>query len=249
MPIPNEPIGSIPRPPELLAAMRARAAGQMSDKQFHAEDAALRDTITRLEETGSPIITDGEQSKPSFATYPLSGLTNLAADGVTIPFADGHTRQLPRLTAGPFHYGVHAESYLKTAQRYAHRPVKQAVISASALSLLYPPDGLSNYSRKAFIEDLSKEAECDITDCLNAGAFCVQIDFTEGRLALKLDPSGALLNAFIELNNNVLERFSPGERQRIGVHSCPGGDHDSTHSAEVDYMGLLPALFRLKVGR
>jgi 5-methyltetrahydropteroyltriglutamate--homocysteine methyltransferase len=222
----------------------------MSDKQFHAaEDAALRDTITRLEETGSPVITDGEQTKPSFATYPLSGLTNLAADGVTIPFADGHTRQLPRLTAGPFRYGVHAESYLKTAQRYAHRPVKQAVISASALSLLYPPDGLSNYSRKAFIEDLSKEAECDIRDCLNAGAFCVQIDFTEGRLALKLDPSGALLNAFIELNNKVLERFSPGERQRIGVHSCPGGDHDSTHSAEVDYMGLLPALFRLKVGR
>ena len=250
MPIPTEPIGSIPRPPDLLAAMRARVAGQMSDERFHAvEDAALRDTIIRMEETGSPVITDGEQTKPSFATYPLTGLRNLAADGVTIPFADGHTRQLPRLTRGPFRYGVHAETYLKTAQRYAHRPVKQAVISASALSLLYPPEGLSNYSRDAFIDDLTKEAERDIRDCLNAGAFCVQIDFTEGRLALKLDPSGALLNTFIELNNNVLEGFSPGERQKIGVHTCPGGDHDSTHSADVDYTGLLPALFRLKVDR
>lgn len=144
---------------------------------------------------------------------------------------------------------MHAETYLKTAQRYAHRPVKQAVISSSALSLLYPPEGLSNYSRDAFIDDLTKEAERDIRDCLNAGAFCVQVDFTEGRLALKLDPSGALLNTFIELNNNVLERISPGERQKIGVHTCPGGDHDSTHSADVDYMGLLPALFRLKVDR
>jgi 5-methyltetrahydropteroyltriglutamate--homocysteine methyltransferase len=64
--------------------------------------------ISRLEATGSPVITDGEQTKPSFATYPLVGLENLAADGVTIPFADGHTRQLPRLTRGPFCYGVHA---------------------------------------------------------------------------------------------------------------------------------------------
>jgi hypothetical protein len=64
-----------------------------------AKDAALRDTITRFAATGSLIITDGEQIKPSFATYPLTGLSNLVADGVVIPFADGHSRQLPRLTA------------------------------------------------------------------------------------------------------------------------------------------------------
>ena len=101
MPIPTEPIGSIPRPPDLLAAMSAHAAGRISSEQLHAaEEAALRDTIALFERTGSPIITDGEQTKPSFATYPLSGLGNLASDGVMIPFADGHTRQLPRLTAG-----------------------------------------------------------------------------------------------------------------------------------------------------
>jgi 5-methyltetrahydropteroyltriglutamate--homocysteine methyltransferase len=250
MPIPTEPIGSIPRPSELLSAMRARAAGQMSDEQFHlAEEAALRDTIKRMEQTGSPVITDGEQTKPSFATYPLTGLANLAPDGVTIPFVDGHTRQLPRLTAGPFRYAVHAVSYLKAAQRYAHRPVKQAVISASALSLLYPQSVVSGYPREAFLEDLIAEAERDIRECLEAGAACVQIDFTEGRLALKLDPSGGLLNAFVELNNRVLDRFTAAEQQRIGVHTCPGGDQDSTHSADVDYTGLLPALFRLKAGR
>jgi 5-methyltetrahydropteroyltriglutamate--homocysteine methyltransferase len=250
MPIPTEPIGSIPRTADLLAAMRAHAAGRISSEQLKtAEDSALRDTISCLEETGSPVITDGEQTKPSFATYPLSGLSNLASDGVVIPFADGHTRQLPKLTAGPFRYGIHAATYLKAAQRYAHRPVKQAVISASALSLLYPQDAVAAYSRDSFIEDLVSEAERDIRECLSAGAACVQIDFTEGRLALKLDPSGGVLNAFIELNNRVLDRFSLAERQRIGVHTCPGGDHDSTHSADVDYTGLLPGLFRLKVGR
>jgi 5-methyltetrahydropteroyltriglutamate--homocysteine methyltransferase len=250
MPIPTEPIGSIPRTADLLAAMSDHAAGKISVEQLKAvEKSALRETIASLEGTGSPVITDGEQTKPSFATYPLSGLEHLASDGVIIPFADGHTRQLPKLTAGPFRYGVHAVTYLKAAQQHARRPVKQAVISASALSLLYPQDGIDGYSRDAFLEDLVREAERDIRECLEAGAACVQIDFTEGRLALKLDPSGGVLNTFIELNNRVLARFNTTERQRIGVHTCPGGDHDSTHSADVDYQGLLPSLFRLNVGR
>jgi 5-methyltetrahydropteroyltriglutamate--homocysteine methyltransferase len=194
------------------------------------------------------VITDGEQTKPSFATYPLAGL-NLAPDGVVIPFADGHTRQLPRLVGGPFRYGVHAGSYTKAAKALAKKPVKQAVISASALSLLYPAMGIEGYSREAFLADLINEAEADIRGALDAGADSVQIDFTEGRLSLKLDPSGGLLRSFIELNNQVLSRFSVEDRRRIGVHVCPGGDHDSTHSADVDYAGLLPDLFKLNVGR
>jgi methionine synthase II (cobalamin-independent) len=230
--------------------MTKRAAGQISDEQFHVvEQMALQDTIARFEETGSPVITDGEQTKPSFATYPVAGLPNLAPDGAVIPFADGHTRQLPRLTAGPFRYAVHAASYLQTARRHTHRPLKQAVISASALSLLYPKDGLPRYPREAFLADLVNEAERDIRECLDEGALCVQIDFTEARLALKLDPSGNLLNSFIDLNSQVLNRFTAAERKRIGVHTCPGGDRDSTHSADVDYLRLLPSLLRLSAGR
>lgn len=250
MPIPTEPIGSIPRSAELLAAMQAQAAGKISAEALRAvQESAVKDTIRQLEETGSPVVSDGEQTKPSFATYPLAGIENLASDGVTIPFADGHTRQLPRLTRGPFRYGVHAASYLKAAQAYAHRPVKQAVISASALSLLYPQSGIEGYSHEAFLADLVASAEKDIRQCLEANAACVQVDFTEGRLALKLDPSGGLLRTFIGLNNQVLSRFNNAERKKIGVHTCPGGDHDSTHSADVDYTALLPELFQLKVGR
>src|SRR5581483_11004186 len=80
------------------------------------------------------------------------------------------------------------------------------------------------------------------------GAHSVQIDFTEARLAMKIDPSGNLLNSFIELNNLALSRFSAAERARMGVHTCPGGDRDSTHSADVDYAQLLPSLFELNVG-
>ncbi len=212
-------------------------------------DAAVADTIARLEALGAPVISDGEQRKPSFATYPLQGATNLRGDGVVIPFADGHTRQLPVLTAGPFRYRTYAAEYLQQALKHAHRPIKQAVIAASAMSLLYPQEPLNGYSREAFLDDLVAEAELDIRRCLNAGADSVQLDFTEGRLAVKLDPSKGLLNAFVDLNNRVLARFSADERRKIGVHTCPGGDRDSTHSADVDYAELLPSLFRLNVGR
>jgi 5-methyltetrahydropteroyltriglutamate--homocysteine methyltransferase len=250
MAILTEPIGSIPRSATLLQAMAAAQAQKISNAML--EDAyaeAIRDTIGRFEQTGSPVITDGEQTKPSFATYPLSGLTNLAPDGVTIPFADGHVRQLPRLTAGPFRYGLHAAGYLKAARGYTRLPIKQAVISASALSLLYPANGIPGYSREAFTADLIDEAESDIRGALDGGAANVQIDFTEGRLSLKLDPSGGLLRSFVALNNQVLDRFTPEQRLHIGVHVCPGGDHDSTHSADVDYAGLLPELFQMKAGR
>jgi len=249
MSIPTEPIGSIPRPAALLEGMRALADGRISPQDFDVLGrAAVRDTIADMEATGSPVVTDGEQTKPSFATYPIAGLPHLAPDGVTITFADGHVRQLPRLSGGPFRYTIHADQYLMLAKKHAHVPVKQAVISASALSLLYPQGGIAGYSRETFLEDLLREHEADIRGCLQNGAHKVQIDFTEGRLALKLDPTGGLLRSLIDLNNRALSRFSHDERSKIGVHTCPGGDRDSTHSAEVDYAELLPSLFDLEVG-
>lgn len=249
MAIPTEPIGSIPRPPWLIEAGGDLAAGRITPQAYgELADKAVRETIEQFEATGSPVITDGEQGKPSFATYPLAGLEALAPDGVVILFADGHTRQLPRLTAGPFRYANHAAGYLELALGYTHVPVKQAVIAASALSLLYPQDGINGYPREAFLADLVREAAADIRGALDAGAHSVQIDFTEGRLAVKLDPSGQLLQSFIDLNNQVLAGFSAADRRRIGVHTCPGGDQDATHSADADYAALLPGLFGLDAG-
>ncbi|QIP16174.1 cobalamin-independent methionine synthase II family protein [Spirosoma aureum] len=247
MTISTEPIGSIPRPLYLQQAMAAFANGQIKANELEKLVArATQETIQELEKTGSPVISDGEQAKPSFVTYPLEGLSSLAPDGVIIPFADGHTRQLPKLTAGPFHYTAFANSYLRKAQQYSALPIKQAVISCSAISLLYPQEGIEGYSREQFLADLVDDAEADIRTCLNNGAYKVQIDFTEARLALKLDPGKQVLAAFIDLNNQVLNRFTADEKKKIGVHSCPGGDHDSTHSADISYSDLLPFLFQLE---
>ena len=247
--IPTEPIGSVPRPGYLIEAMGAHAAGDLDDAGLgSAMERALAETVAEMEATGSPVITDGEQSKPSFATYPLAGMETLAPDGVVIPFEDGHTRQLPVLTAGPFRYTTYSGSYVAAAKALTRLPVKQAVIAPSAISLIYPQDGIEGYSREAFLADLVDECEKDIRSAFDAGADSVQIDFTEGRLCCKLDPSRGLLRDFVALNNRMLARFSDAERVRIGVHTCPGGDQDSTHSADVDYAELLPDLFGMNAG-
>jgi 5-methyltetrahydropteroyltriglutamate--homocysteine methyltransferase len=248
MPLPTEPIGSIPRPPPLIEAFAQ--LGDDDPRLIPLGEEAIRDTIQRMERAGSPVVTDGEQRKyQNFWTYSVHGLANTAPDGFAIPFRAGHTRRMPRLTRGPFRYRRYADEYLEVAQRHACVPVKQAVISASALSLMYPERGIPGYSREEFLDDLLREHETEIRRCLEKGAHAVQVDFTEGRLAMKVDPTGKLLESFIDLNNMALSRFTPEERARIGVHTCPGGDRDSTHSADVDYAELLPALFELKAGR
>ena len=249
MTLPTEQIGSIPRPAYLLEALSRFAKGELDQTKLdEATEQAVGETIDRLLDIGSPQVTDGEQGKSSFVTYPLTGVTNLVPGGAVIPFADGHLRQLPALASGPFRYGLHAAKFFGKAKALSSVPVKQAVIAPSALSLLYPEGGIDGYPRDAFIADLVAEAEADIRECLDAGADVVQLDFTEGRLSLKLDPSGGLLEDFVALNNQVLERFTDAQRARIGLHTCPGGDQDSTHSADVDYADLLPKLFQTNVG-
>ncbi|MCP1316000.1 MULTISPECIES: cobalamin-independent methionine synthase II family protein [unclassified Halomonas] len=248
--LPTEAIGSIPRSSALMQAQRRFKEGGIDAAQLEAAyDAAVRDTLRELEATGSPIVTDGEQRKAhSFATYSVEGGENFAPDGLEIPFSDGHVRRLPRLTRGPFHFMRSAAHTLAQARPRTRLPMKQAIISVSAMSLFYPAEPLADYPREAFLDDLVDEQEREIRDCFAAGAQTVQIDFTEGRLALKIDPSGSVLDSFIELNNRVLERFTHDERCRIGIHTCPGADHDATHSADVDYAELLPSLFELEAG-
>jgi methionine synthase II (cobalamin-independent) len=263
MHIPTEPVGSLPRPAKLQAAIAAYDAGKITKDQLAQEqDAACLDSIKRMEATGSPIVSDGEQRVSSFATYPLAdtlagtGLAeNLAGDGQYFAiFTDGHHRQLPRLTGGPFRYKTFAAEYVEKAKRMATKPIKQAVIAPSMLALLYPLDGeVKGYTREQFLSDLCDECEKDIRKAFKAGASRVSIDFTEGRLACRNDPKNPwtgrkMLASFIELNNRVIDRFSAEERKNIGIHTCPGGDCDSTHSADVDYADLLPSMFKMNVG-
>ena len=263
MPIPTELVGSLPRPMSLQQAYADYDEGKISfDDLQAAQDAAAEDSIMRLEATGEPIVTDGEQRESSFATYNLTdtlagtGLADgLAGDGQFFAiFDDGHNRQLPRITGGPFRYKTYASEFVAKNKMIATHPVKQAVISPSMMMLLYPLDGeIDGYPRDQFLMDCVDEAEKDIRQCFDAGAVRVSVDFTEGRLANKNDSRNPwtgrnMLQEFIDLNNQLFARFSAEERMNIGIHTCPGGDCDSVHSKEVPYAMLLERMFEMNAG-
>ena len=148
MPIPTELVGSLPRPMKLQEAYADYDEGKISyEDLIGAQDAAAEDSIRRLEATGEPIVTDGEQRESSFATYSITdtlagtGLAdNLAGDGQFFAiFDDGHHRQLPRLTGGPFQYKTYASEFvaqergdrLQAGQAGGHRAVDaHAALSA-----------------------------------------------------------------------------------------------------------------------
>jgi methionine synthase II (cobalamin-independent) len=263
MPIPTELVGSLPRPMKLQEAYADYDEGKITFEQLQAEqDSAAEDSIKRFEEVGQPVVTDGEQRESSFATYSITdtlagtGLAdNLAGDGQFFAiFDDGHHRQLPRLTGGPFKYKTYASEFVTKNKAIATHPVKQAVISPSMMMLLYPLEGeIDGYPREQFLDDCVKECVKDIRDCFAAGAVRVSIDFTEGRLANKNDSRNPwtgndMLQEFIDINNRVLAEFSADERKNIGIHTCPGGDCDSVHSKEVPYEQLLNHMFKINAG-
>jgi 5-methyltetrahydropteroyltriglutamate--homocysteine methyltransferase len=244
--LPTEPIGSMPRPLKFQHIDPWVIPGIPESLFLENPSLIIRETLTQIELTGSPVITDGEQTKPSFIHYPLYGLTNVRYDkgGVVLPFSN-HIRMLPFLSEGPFRYAIYASEYTKLAKSLTKLPLKQAVISASAMSLIYPDEGISAYTKQDFMDDVVSEAVKDIKQCFEEGAACVQVDMTEARFSMKLDPSGELLRAMIDLNNIVFSHFDEEELKKIGAHTCPGGDCDSTHSADIDYNELLPTFMQL----
>ncbi len=263
MPIPTEPVGSLPRPMKLQEALAAYDAGKIRHEQLVKEqDAACLDSIRRMEATGSPIVSDGEQRASSFATYPLTdtlagtGLAkNLAADGQYFAiFTDGHHRQLPRLTGGPFRYKTYASSYVEKAMAMATKPLKQAVIAPSMLALLYPLDGkVDGYSREQFLVGSGRRMREGHPPMLQGGCETRLDRLHRGAPGPQEGPAepldrpqhaGPVHRAQQPRARPVLRR----REKNIGIHTCPGGDCDATHSAEVDYADLLPSLFQMNAG-
>ena len=192
--IPSQQIGSIPRTEALVNARIQYESDLLPLQDLHQiEKEAVEQTVRELDRVaGSDIVTDGEQTKPSFLTYPIYDLVydryKFDEKCFRITFSDGrmkikvslvlhflfvlgHVRTLPRLVKAPFQYATYAYKYLDVAKKLTDKPIKQAVITASALSLVYAPHLLKtyhieNYSHEQFLKDLVNECEKDIRLCL-----------------------------------------------------------------------------------
>jgi methionine synthase II (cobalamin-independent) len=66
MDLPTEPIGSLPRPRELIEALKQRDGLDPSLEPLYRE--AVRDSIREFEATGSPVVTNSRACSRSLPT-------------------------------------------------------------------------------------------------------------------------------------------------------------------------------------
>lgn len=74
--------GSLPRPPDLLAMIQAREAGQPVDEAALAERVrtAVAESVRHQVDAGIDVVSDGELGKPSFATYVSYRITGFGGE-------------------------------------------------------------------------------------------------------------------------------------------------------------------------
>ena len=247
--IPTEPIGSIPRPPALIEAVAANggntddpALEPLFDDGDPRHDRALR----------GDRLAGHHRRRAAQVSQLLGLLRSRAAEHGARRLQDPVRRRphAPDAAADRGAVPLQACTRIATSRsRSATRrvPVKQAVISPSALSLLYPADGIPGYSREQFIEDLLTEHVGEVRRCLAEGRARGADRLHRGPPRGQARSDGRAARELHRSQQPRARAVHPEERKRIGVHTCPGGDRDSTHSADVDYAELLPSLLQLNL--
>lgn len=83
-------VGSLPRPESLLTLMRDKAEGREVDEAVLEAtlNGAVADVVRRQAEAGIDLVSDGEFSKPSYATYVSERLTGFGGQGALKAAAD-----------------------------------------------------------------------------------------------------------------------------------------------------------------
>jgi 5-methyltetrahydropteroyltriglutamate--homocysteine methyltransferase len=224
-------VGSLLRPPDLLAAQKQLAAGAISHAQFkEIEDRAVCDAIALQEEVGLQIVTDGEMRRQSFQsqmTAAVSGFGEYNLDAFL--WGDWYDEQGVQRKRRPRRLGAIGKlkrvrylsadefSYLKSKTK---RIPKITLPSPSLWANFWSP----KYSREvyptldAFLADIVNILREEVAELVRLGAIYIQIDAPH--YGLLLDPKtrgfyerrgwslDQWLSQGIELDNAIMDGFS-----------------------------------------
>jgi methionine synthase II (cobalamin-independent) len=223
-------VGSLLRPPELLAGQKQLAAGNVTAPEFKVfEDRAVDDAIALQESVGLEIVTDGEMRRQSFQSQMIAAVSGFGEHSLDAflwgewydetgvkktrrPRRLGAVEKLKRLgylSAGEF-------SYLRNK---TSRIPKVTLPSPSLWGNFWSP----RYSRDAyptldaFLADIVNILHEEVAELVRLGATYVQIDAPH--YGLLLDPKTRVfyeklgwsldrwLSHGVELDNAVIAGF------------------------------------------
>ena len=264
-------VGSMLRPPELLAAREALDAGRIGPAEFkRAEDAAVDQAITAQEEAGLGIVTDGEMRRLSFQSQMPAAVEGFGEFDVDAflwgdwkgdeqvgdlrkerPSTLGVTGTLRRKR----HLSAEEFTYLR---RRTDRVPKVTLPSPSLFANFWSPtkSAAAYPSLDAFLADVAQILREEIEELVRLGATYIQLDAPQ--YPLVLDPGWASFYQSrgwtaedwvaqgIELDNAVMDGFSD---VIFGFHLCKG-NQGSRWLAEGGYDRLVePVLRRVSAQR
>ena len=264
-------VGSLLRPPELLAARDALAAGTMTPADFkRVEDRAVDDAVALQEEAGFEVVTDGEMRRLSFQSPMADAVEGFEGAGLDAflwgdwrgdervgderrerPEGLGVTGKLRRKR----HLAAEEFTYLRAGA--SRSTPKVTLTSPSLYASFWSPGRSSAYpSIDAFLADAAAILREEVAELARLGAEYIQLDAPH--YALALDPAWAAfyrsrgwdaadwLARGVELDNAVMAGF---DGVTFALHVCRG-NQGSRWLSEGGYEPLVaPVLQRTAAQR
>jgi 5-methyltetrahydropteroyltriglutamate--homocysteine methyltransferase len=234
-------VGSLLRPPELLAARAARAEGRLdADALRVAEDRAILDAIELQRQVGLGIFTDGEFRRGSWLTDLADAVEGFVPDRVPLDWqgpgaateystanvAGAKLRQTRRLTA-------HEVGFL---QQRAPGPIKMTLPAASNFLIASYKPGLTDKiypTRADLLQDIAAMIRAEVAALVAEGVAYVQLDapyyshYVDSRIRDHMRQSGVdpdeAVDQSIAADNSCLQGIAR-DGVVLAMHVCRGNN-------------------------
>jgi 5-methyltetrahydropteroyltriglutamate--homocysteine methyltransferase len=264
--------GSLPRPPDLAAALlgsqRLHAGREHLREQTRA---AVREAVQRQVATGIDVISDGEMAKPGFAHYVSDRLSGFQGQISPRPFAPrdlldfpevaqhlfvSNGKELPRPSMptndGPITYigwdRLAAELDALSAE-VENQSVKEAFLPAVSPGTVAMLMGTAHYhSRRHFMVALADALREEYRAIVERG-FVLQVDCPDLALGRHLDFPDLPISEFrteiefhVEVLNHALKGIDP---ERVRIHVC-WGNYPGPHHHDVPLADIVEILYQVK---
>jgi 5-methyltetrahydropteroyltriglutamate--homocysteine methyltransferase len=254
-------VGSLPRSPVMLDVLRRQEGGErVSGAEFEtALQHAVNDVVARQLELGITVVSDGEQSKASYATYVRHRLSGFA-EAESEPFVPADIRAFPsflaqsRFAAAPRRSRpcVGHVAYVDRAPLERDLQTFRAALGAATGFLAAPSPGTVAFfhpnlfypSEAEYLEAVGEALRLEYEAIVGAG-FILQIDAPDLAFARHLGDEAAARRRSrlsVEALNHALRDVAASSCR---VHLC-WGNYEGPHHLDVPLARILPDLLRLK---
>jgi 5-methyltetrahydropteroyltriglutamate--homocysteine methyltransferase len=263
--------GSLPRPPDLAAALLGSDGSRADAERLRQRArAAVHEAVRRQVAAGIDVISDGEMGKPGFAHYVKDRLSGFQGQHSPRPFAPRDLLDFPEVTQrlfvfdgkalprpamptndGPITYigwDQLAADLDTLAAEVENHSIDEAFLPAVSPGCVAMLLGTTHYpSRREFMYALGDALREEYRAIVGRG-FVLQVDCPDLALGRHLEFAEAPISEFrteielhVEVLNRALEDIDP---DRVRIHVC-WGNYPGPHHHDVPLAEILDIVYQV----